>query len=149
MNPERRTRKPYRPRWPWDSYGPQWKELWLKASREAFYYDFSSSTLMNSTLLRAQHYRRLARERNEPFAELLYRATTHKDKIIENRLHFRPVEEPHRDFFEKIGIPIDDEAPEIDTSLPPPAKPEPSEPASGMDSFMEKLISDVKPEGEL
>lgn len=139
MTDSKTSRKPYKPRWPWDSYGPEWKELWLKASRQAFYTDFPTKTKMNSTLLRAQHYRKLAQERDEPGWRLLYRATTHKDKIVENRLHFLPVEEPHREFFAQAGI----VAPESPTpTLPGEGQIEAESPVPEMDRWMEKLVTE-------
>lgn len=126
-----RKRKPYKPRWPWESYGPEWKELWLKAAREPFHIDFPNSTRMNSTLIRAHHYRKLAQERNEPGWRLLYRGTTSKDKLVAFRLHFLPVEDPHKEAFAQAGIVV-------------------SNPGEGaeMDKWMEQLVEEKKPEGE-
>lgn len=134
-------RGPYRPRWPWESYGPEWKELWLKGSREAFHIDFPNQKRLNSTRLRAQHYRKMAQERNEEGWNLLYRATTHEDPVVAFRLHFLPVEEPHKEAFAQAGI-IVEEAP-----LPPPLRPGEAT-ASPAISEMDQAMIDLLKEKE-
>jgi len=142
---KKRSRGPYRPRWPWESYGPEWKELWLKASREAFHIDFPTQKKMNATRLRAQHYRKQAQEREEPGWRLLYRATTQVDPIVPFRLNFIPVEEPHKEFFAQVGILVEDATAAPVTILPGEAQP--SAPAvPDMDAFMEDLLKGKKEE---
>ena len=137
-------KRPYRARWPEASYGPEWRELWLRASREAFHYDFPSKADLTRTRMRAQHFRNQQKELDRPGWQLLYRATTTIDPINPCRLLFRPVEDPHRTFFKDLGIVAER------TQSTPLAPGEGTVAASPFDAddFMEKLLREKGEESD-
>lgn len=117
-------------RWPEESFGPEWGELWLKASKEAFVITFPTRKALNAFRLRAQVYRNIKRIKGREGWNLLYRASTTVESPDSLILTFYPCEDPHIEFFKQVGI----EPPEI---------PLPEE-----DDFIARLTGEVQKEEE-
>ena len=108
MNDKSKLSRRRKERWPARAYGPEWKELWLRASRKAFYIDFKTPKELNRLRLMAQRYRNQQKQAGLEAGtndwELLYLATTTIDDSNPLRLHFMPVAAPHVDYFAQVGI---------------------------------------------
>lgn len=140
---EKKPRRSQWERWPEESYGPEWRELWLRASRETFSIDFRSERDRNRTIGRAQHYRNQQKKLDREGWRMLYRGTTSRDTHNPCRVWFRPVEEPHREYFAQAGIVAPDESNPLplETGALPPT-PSPSETVKEMDDFMARILAE-------
>lgn len=95
---------------PLTSYGPEWKELWLRAAKTDIYLSFPDKRRRNAFRLRSTQYRYAAAQEKMPEWEALYAAECHTPNEHQGpwELIYRRKEAQFADVFATAGIVVKD-----------------------------------------